>query len=62
MEQAQLAILWRRSRSSLAIARRYGYALFSVPGYAEVRRWSSRWRLETETFVLVADADRAGNA
>jgi FkbM family methyltransferase len=48
----------------LAIARRYGYALFSVPGYAEVRSSLelSLRMLETETFVLVADTDRAANA
>lgn len=48
----------------LAIARRYGYALFSVPGYAEVRSSLelSLRMLETETFVLVAGPDRAASA
>lgn len=44
----------------LALARRYGYALFSIPGYAEVRSplELSLRMLETETFVMVAEAER----
>jgi FkbM family methyltransferase len=44
----------------MTIARRYGYALFSVPGYAEILSAAglSLHMLESETFVLVADADR----
>ena len=41
----------------LDIARRYGYGVYSVPGYAEVRSSLelSLRMLETEIFVLVAD-------
>ena len=44
----------------LTIARRYGYALFSVPGYAEIRSSAalSLRMLETDTFALVSDTDR----
>ena len=45
----------------LEIARRYGYAVFSIPGYAQVRSplELSLRMFETETFALVADPDRA---
>ena len=41
----------------LGIARRYGYGVFSVPGFAGVRSAAelSLRMLETETFVLVAE-------
>jgi FkbM family methyltransferase len=43
----------------LEIARRHGYGVFSIPGYAEVRSSTelSLRMLETETFALVAVPD-----
>jgi FkbM family methyltransferase len=48
----------------LHIARRHGYAVFSAPDYAEVRSSVelSLRMLETETLVLVAEADRVAGA